>query len=83
MIQIFPEEGEGGGGEGIPYISHVADVGMCRPKGYGFCAFFGLKTGIHFAQFGLESCMVFEGTAGIYERIVYRFNSKRVRKKEK
>ena len=35
----------------------------------------GLKTGIDFAQFGLESGMVFEGTTGVYERI-YRFNSK-------
>ena len=35
----------------------------------------GLKTGIHFAHFGLESGMVFEGTMGVYERI-YRFNSK-------
>ena len=34
---------------------------------------FGLKTGIHFAHFGLESGMVFEGTTGVYERI-YRFN---------
>ena len=29
-------EGEGGGGGGviIPYIGHI---GMCCPKGYGFC----------------------------------------------
>ena len=35
------------------------------------------KTGIHFAHFGLESGMVFEGITGVYtyERI-YRFNSK-------
>ena len=36
---------------------------------------FGLKTGIHFAHFGLESGMVFEETMGAYERI-YHFNSK-------
>ena len=30
---------------------------------------FGLKTGIEFAHFGLESAMVFEGTTGAYERI--------------
>ena len=36
---------------------------------------FGLKTGINFAHFGLESGMVFEGTTGVYERI-YRFNFK-------
>ena len=37
-----------------------------------------LKTGIDFADFahfGLESGMVFKGTAGVYERI-YCFNSK-------
>ena len=45
---------------------------MCRPKGYGFWAPFGLKTGIYFAQFGLDSGM---GTTGVYERI-YPFNSK-------
>ena len=43
---------------------------------------FGVNRGIDFAQFGLESGMVFEGTTGMYERI-YRFNSKRIRKKEK
>ena len=44
---------------------------MCTPKGMAF----GLKTGIDFTHFGLESGMVFEGTTGVYERI-YRFNSK-------
>ena len=29
---------------------------------------FGSKTGIHFAHFGLELGMVFEGTTGAYER---------------
>ena len=43
---------------------------------------FGLKMGIDFAHFGLESDMVFKGTTGVYERI-YPFNSKWVRKKEK
>ena len=37
---------------------------------------FGLKTDIDFANFGLESGMVFDGTTGVYERI-YRFNSKK------
>ena len=37
--------------------------------------FTGLKTGINFAHFGLESGMVFEETTGVYERI-HRFNSK-------
>ena len=48
----------------------------------GFLRCFGLKTGLHFANFGLESGVVFEGTTGVYERI-YCFNSKWVRKKEK
>ena len=52
------------------------------PHPVGFLCRFGLKTGIQFAHFGLESGMVFEGTTGLYERL-YRFNSKRVRKKEK
>ena len=42
-------------------------VGMCHPKGYGFWAYnnvFGLKTGIHFAYFGLELGMAFEGSMG-------------------
>ena len=48
----------------------------------GFLRRFGLKTGTHFSHFGLESGMVFEGTAGVHEGI-YRSNSKWVRKKEK
>ena len=36
---------------------------------YGFCAFFCLKTVIHFAHFGLESGMVFEGATVVYEHI--------------
>ena len=32
------------------------------PNRVGFLRRFGLKTGIHFAHFGLESGMVFEGT---------------------
>ena len=40
-----------------------------------FLRCFGLKTGIHFAHFGLVSGVVFEGTTVAYGRI-YRFNSK-------
>ena len=36
---------------------------------------FGLKAGIDFGHFGLESGMVFEGALGAYERI-YPNNSK-------
>ena len=45
---------------------------MCAALKVGFLRFlgrFGLKTGIDFAYFGLESGMVFEGTAEVYERI--------------
>ena len=56
----------------LPYINYI-DV--CRPHRVGFLRRFGLKTGINFAHFGLESGMVFEVTTRVYERI-YRFNSK-------
>ena len=46
------------------------------PHWVGLLGLFNLKTGIHFAHFGLE------GATGKYQR-VYRFNSKWVRKKEK
>ena len=45
------------------------------PQRVGFLRFFGQKTGVDFAYFGLELGMVFEGTTGVYERI-YPFNSK-------
>ena len=45
------------------------------PHRVGFSPRFGVKTGMHFTHFGLESGMVFEGITGVYERI-YRFSSK-------
>ena len=39
------------------------------PQRVWFSRLFGLKTDIHFAHFGLESGIVFQGTAGVYERI--------------
>ena len=45
------------------------------PQRVGFLRRFGLKTGIHFAHFGLESSMVFEGSTVVYEGID-RSNSK-------
>ena len=57
---------------GTPYYTLYRYV---PPYPVGFLGPFGLKTGIHFAHFGLESGMVFEGATGVYERI-YRFNSK-------
>ena len=48
---------------------------MCHPKGYTwFLGHFGLKTGIDFAHFGLESGTVYEGFT-VYERVCH-FNSK-------
>ena len=49
--------------------SHVykSHIDMCRTKGYGFLHCFGLKTGIDFAQFSLESGKVFIGTTEVYE----------------
>ena len=61
-----------GGGGGRPYISHT---GMYRPKGWGqVWRRFGLKKGIDFAHFGLESGTVYEGFT-VYERVCH-FNSK-------
>ena len=60
--------GEGGGG--LPYIYIYVP-----PHRVEFLRSFGLKTGIDFTHFGLESGMVFNGTTGVYERI-YCFNSK-------
>ena len=42
------------------------------PHRVGFFRRLGLKTGIHYAHFGLESGMVLEGTTGLtglYERL--------------
>ena len=40
------------------------------PHRVGFLHRFGLKTGVHFSRFGLESGTVFEGTTGLYVFIV-------------
>ena len=45
------------------------------PQRFWFLGLSGLKTGIHYVHFVLESVMVFEGTTGAYERS-YPFNSK-------
>ena len=36
------------------------NIGMCQPQRVWFLGLFGLKTGIHFAYFGLESGMLFK-----------------------
>ena len=50
---------------------------MWRPNALTgrFLRRFGLKTGIDFSHFGLESGMIFEETTCVYERIC-RYNSK-------
>ena len=63
----------GGGGRG-GLLSFISQIGMCRPQGYGFWAFFSEKV-YTLCPFGLESGMVFEGTTGANEHI-YRFRSK-------
>ena len=63
------------GGGGTPLYKPYRYV---PPQRVWFVGLLSLKTGItgiHFAHFGLESGMVFEGTKGEYES-VYRFNSK-------
>ena len=73
-------EGAGVGGRVLPYISYMR---MSRPHRVGFLRCFGLKTGIHFAHFGLESGMVFEGTTGRCMNVFIVSIPKGVRKKEK
>ena len=46
------------------------NIGMCRPQRVWFLGLFSLKTGIHFAYFGLESSMVFERSTWAYEPTV-------------
>ena len=52
------------------------------PHRVGFLRRFGLKTGIHFAHFGLESGWVFEGTTECMNGFIVSI-PKGVRKKEK
>ena len=44
-------------------------LSCCRKKLVWFLGRFGLKTVIDFAHFGLESGIVFEGAAVVYEHI--------------
>ena len=55
--------GQGGGSSISTLYRYVP------PHRIGFLRRFGLKTGIHFGHFVLESGMVFEGTTGVYEQI--------------
>ena len=53
------------------------------PHQVEFLRRFGLKKGIHFADFGLESGMVFEGTTGVYEHICHKLLQFQMTKKER
>ena len=68
---LFKAWGGGGGGHTPLYKPYR----YVPPQRVEFLGLFGLKTGIDFGHFGLESGMVVEGTTGKYERI-YRFSSK-------
>ena len=61
----------GPGGDGTPLYKPYRYV---PPHRVGFLRRFGLKTGIHFAHFGLESGMVFEGTTECMN-VSFRFMS--------
>ena len=56
-------------------LYHVTHIAVCAPSPSPppppksmLLSRFGLKTGIDFLHFSLESGMVFEGTTGVYER---------------
>ena len=61
------------GGGGTPLYKPYRFV---PPHRLGFLRRFGLKMGLHFTQFGLESGMVFEGTTECMNERIYCINSK-------
>ena len=63
-LECVPIQSPGAGV--LPYVSHN---GYVLPQRVGFLRRSGLKTGIDFAHFGLESGMVFQETTEVYERI--------------
>ena len=64
----------GGGGGGV--TSLYKPYRYVLPQRVWFLRRFRLKMGIHFAYFGLESDMVFEGMTGAYEFVVSIPNEK-------
>ncbi|CAH3196015.1 unnamed protein product, partial [Porites evermanni] len=60
----------------VPYTFDPT-ICMCRPSGRVLHRF-GLKTGIHFAHFGLESGMVFEVTTRVCSSYVGRISGKQI-----
>ena len=72
---------KGGGGKGgTPLYKLYKYV---PPHQVEFLCCFGPKKGIHFADFGLESGMVFEGTTGVYEGIYHKLLQFQMTKKER
>ena len=65
-----PASGLGAGRHSLIYA-----IWVCAAPSGRVLRRFGLKTGIHFAHFGLKSGWVFEENSGEYEHF-YRFNSK-------
>ena len=59
----------------VPPQEPINLMGSRPPLRVGFLHWFGLKRGIDFAHFGLESVMAYEGTTVAYQ-CVRRFNSK-------
>ena len=60
------------GGEGTPLYKLYRYV---PPHRVGFLCRFVLKTGIHFAHFGLESGMAFEGTTECMNVFIVQFQT--------
>ena len=58
IVSVAPR----GGGGGAPLYKPKS--GYVQPQRVWFSSRFGLKTGIDFAHFGLESGMVYEGNYG-------------------
>ena len=63
-----PLKSKGGGGGGYSVIPYR----YVPPYRVAFLCLFCLKTGIHFAHFGLGSDMLFEGTTGVYEYLSFQ-----------
>ena len=63
-LRLCPGGGDGGGTPLYKLYRYVP------PHRVGFLRRFGLKMSIHFANFGLESGMVFEGDTAVHERII-------------
>ena len=66
MSQTYRKELVGGGGRGEGGTSLYKPYRYVPPQKVGFLHRFGLKMGIDFAHFGLESGMVYEGTTVVY-----------------